>query len=176
MIKINIKHIVSVLLILSFGLLAALVPGGPIETRSFAHIAPLILAAFNTFLTTLGILSVLLVYFILKNRHWALVISALCGVSYFLVYALDLGKIFPISPDPMPQTLFIIELLGSIASVPLILVSISRVISIYNSHQPATISQSYPNRFGYLFGYLISFLVIVGIGIIIFATQSAMDH
>jgi len=101
------KNIVSALLLLSFVLLAVLVPGGPIETRNFTHINPVILGALNTFLTLLGIVSILLVYFISKEKKWAFIVSAICGISYFLVYALDLGKIFPVSPDSMPQALLI---------------------------------------------------------------------
>ncbi|MEL6930545.1 MAG: hypothetical protein AAFO95_18205, partial [Cyanobacteria bacterium J06600_6] len=48
----SIKYGVPALLALSSGLLTSLVPGGLIETRSFAHINPLILGSFNTFLTT----------------------------------------------------------------------------------------------------------------------------
>ena len=143
--KMNIKHLVSTLLILSFGLLAVLVPGGPIETRSFSHIDPLILAGFNTFLTTLVIVSPMLVYFIVKNKPWAWVISALCGVSYFLVYALDLGKIFPVSPDPMPPTLYIIEVLGAIVSVPLMFFAVRGAILMGDRHETATIPASNSN-------------------------------
>ena len=170
---INIRYIVSTLLVLSFGLLGILVPGGPIETRSFAHIDPLILGVFNTFLTSLGIVSILLIYFISKNRKWAFIISAVCGVGYFLVYALDLGKIFPVSPDSMPQSLFVIEVLGTIASLPLMFFSAREALKSVNSdNEQAMESDSYSKKFV----YLVFFLVLIGIGIIIFATKSAMGN
>ena len=55
------RYWIAGLLALSAISLSLLVPGGPIETRSFSHINPIILASFNTFLTTLSILSLLLV-------------------------------------------------------------------------------------------------------------------
>ena len=114
----------------------------------------------------------MLVYFIVKNKPWAWVISALFGVSYFLVYALDLGKIFPVSPDPMPPTLYMIEVLGAIVSVPLIFFAVRGAMVMGDRQETATIPASYSKQFG----YIISCLAIVGIGIIIFATQSAMGH
>ena len=169
----NIKYSVSLLLCISFVLLSVLVPGGPIETRSFANIDPLILGAFNTFLTSLAIVSILLVYFVLKNMKWAYVVSIVCGVSYFLVYALDLGGIFPISPDSMPQVLFIIEILGTIASIPLVYYSIQGTLKSANINHGAPIKGSiYSKRFV----FIVLILVVVGIGIIVFATKSAMAN
>ncbi|TWT81349.1 hypothetical protein CA13_28010 [Planctomycetes bacterium CA13] len=45
-------------LLLSFALLASLVPGGPIQFGDFSHFKPAVLASFNVFLTSLGIASV----------------------------------------------------------------------------------------------------------------------
>ena len=163
----NTRYLVSALLILSSGLLGSLVPGGPIETRNFSHIHPFILGVFNTFLTSLVIVSVLLVYYVLKNMRWAFIASALCGLSYFLVYALDLAKIFPVSPDSMPQALFVIEILGTIVSLPLTFISLRRGI---NSEQQVMESKAYSKRFV----YLAFMLLVVGVGIITFATKSAM--
>ena len=118
---------VASLLVLSAVLLGILVPGGPIETRSFSHISPLILGAFNTFLTVLGIGSLALAYFAVKGKRWAILAAAFCGISYFLVYALDLGMIFPVSPDKMPPALFAIEVAGLLVSFPLTFLSLRRV-------------------------------------------------
>lgn len=93
-----IGYSVVALLVLSTVLLGILVPGGPIEKRRFSHISPLVLGTFNTFLTVLGLVSLGLTYFSLKGNRWAFFAAAICGISYFLVYALDLGKIFPVSP------------------------------------------------------------------------------
>ena len=167
----NIKYWISGLLILSSGLLGSLVPGGSIETRDFSHINPIILGAFNTFLTVLGIGSLLLVYFIFREAKWSFIVSAICGVSYFLVYVLDLGVIFPVSSDPMPMALFIIEIVGTIVSVPLILMSVKQFLKIQQDDRPViSLKKTYSAKFLY-----IAFLsIFVGCGIITFATVSAM--
>ena len=168
---ITIRHLVSALLVLSFGLLGSLIPGGSIETRSFSHIDPLILGAFNTFLTSLEIISLLIVYFILKDLKWAFIVSSLCAISYFIVYALDLRTLFPVSPDPMPQALFIIEVLGMIVSFPLLFLSVRGAMNINNSsNNKVMLNKPYSKTFAY-FAF---FLVVVGVGIITFATKSAM--
>ncbi len=165
------KYSVSALLILFSGLLATLVPGGPIETRNFSHINPLILGTFNTFLTSLVIISLLIVYFIFKNMNWAFIASVILGVYYLLVYALDLGTIFPVSPDSMPQTLFAIEILGTIVSLPLIFLSIQGAMTI-NSHDSEQVIGT--KGYGTMFVYLTFLMIFIGAGIITFATKSAM--
>ncbi|MBP0013801.1 MAG: hypothetical protein J7545_06810 [Roseofilum sp. SBFL] len=76
------KHWVAGLLGISGIALGTLVPGGPIETRSFDHMSPLTLGVFNTFFTTLVLGSLLLVYFTLRSRRWAMITAAVCGLSY----------------------------------------------------------------------------------------------
>ena len=169
----NIRHLVSTLLVLSSLLLVVLIPGGPIETRSFSHIDPLILGIFNTFLTSLVIVSPLIAYYVFKNIRWAFIGSALCGVSYFWVYVLDLGAIFPVSPDSMPQMLFVIEVLGTIVSLPLTFASIRGAIQINNS----VVNQEMQSKvYSQKFIYLAFVLLLVGVGIITFATKSAIGH
>ncbi|MEM1281190.1 MAG: hypothetical protein AAGG53_14495, partial [Cyanobacteria bacterium P01_H01_bin.152] len=163
--------------------LSSLVPGGPIETRSFAHIHPILLGSFNTFLTTLSILSLLLVYFVLQSQRWALGAAAVCGLSYFLVYGLDLAQVFPVSPDVMPATLLNIEVLGTVLSVPLTLLAGQ---AARQHTQPSRDTLSYasegtaialPNpgqivtrkRLGFALG-----LGLLAMSIITFATRSAM--
>jgi hypothetical protein len=72
---------VAALLVLPAVLLGILVPGGPVEKRSFAHIPPLVLGAFNTFLAVLGIGSLALAYFSRAGNRWVFVAAALCGIS-----------------------------------------------------------------------------------------------
>ncbi|MBE9028722.1 hypothetical protein IQ266_02980 [filamentous cyanobacterium LEGE 11480] len=176
------KDGVAGLLGLSSLLLTVLVPGGPIETRSFAHINPLILGGFNTFLTTLSIVSLVLVYFVVQRYVWAFVAAAVCGMSYFLVYVLDLAHIFPVSPDMMPSALFVIELLGTIVSVPLMIVAVQAVLDHRPDQHNAEALK--PRRNGAMtidgagisqrFIYIALALVGVGFGIITFATHAAM--
>ncbi|TWU21444.1 hypothetical protein Pla52o_36290 [Novipirellula galeiformis] len=114
----------SLLLFASFVLLASLVPGGPIETRDFSHINPAILAAFNLFLATLGIVRIVAAFLVRPGStpvYWA---SVVIGFCYFLVYVLDLANVFPKSPDSMPPLLLVIELIGTILSIPLMGLSV----------------------------------------------------
>ena len=170
----SLKYGVPALLALSSGLLTSLVPGGLIETRSFVHINPLILGSFNTFLTTLSLASLLLVYFVWQEYRWALVASFIAGLSYFLVYVLDLGHLFPVSPDAMPLALLVIEILGTIVSLPLMLIS---VLGIQHSAQQLAQKQNSllaPNLVGKQQIFIAIGIVLIGIGIITFATRSAM--
>lgn len=161
------------LLALSSVLLTSLVPGGLIETRSFAHINPIVLGSFNTFLTSLSLLSLLLTYFVWRRQRWAYAASAFAGLSYFLVYVLDLGRLFPVSPDAMPSALFVIEVLGTIVSLPLMLVSVqglrlSKDLSISGT-------QAGLNTFAWSQQVVIAIaIMLLGLGIITFATRSAM--
>lgn len=59
------RYPIAILLALSTALLALLIPGGPIETRTFPHIDLYILILFNLFLTLLGIASAITSYFML---------------------------------------------------------------------------------------------------------------
>lgn len=105
-------------------LLTILVPGGPVETRGFTHINPKILSVFNVFLTSVGIISLLLIYFVFKNQKWSYLMSFFCGLTYFIIYAIDLGDLSPVSPTAMPLVLFMIEIIGSIVSLPLMYLSL----------------------------------------------------
>ena len=167
----NIKYWISGLLILSSGLLVTLVPGGSIETRDFSHIEPIILGAFNTFLTTLVIGSILLVYFILRETKWSFIVAAISGISYFLVYVLDLAVIFPVSSDPMPMTLLIIEIVGTIVSLPLTFLAIKQALKI-EQHANLAIAQN--QTYSPIFISVIFLSILLGCGIITFATISAM--
>ncbi|MDD4320959.1 MAG: hypothetical protein PHH31_05340, partial [Acidaminococcaceae bacterium] len=136
-----------------------------------SQISLVVLGAFNTFLTTLGMLSILLIYFIFHDRAWAFLLAGLCGFGYFLVYALDLLKIFPISPDPMPHTLYIIEILGLIVSIPLMLYA-SKGFNAEGDSQENTTKIPYSKKF-----ILVAVLLtLASIGIIVFATNAAMSN
>ena len=177
------RYSVAALLLVSSLLLGVLVPGGPIETRSFSHIDPVVLGGFNTFLTTLSMTSLLLTYFVWNDRRWAYVASLASGVSYFGVYALDLARIFPISPDAMPEALLVIEVLGAILSIPLSVVALKAVLEQHQ--QPERLHHHELNdvlerqdvaiiegRHASL--PIVFFCFLLGISIITFATRSAM--
>ena len=139
-------------------------PGGPIENRDFSHISPLILTAFNVFLTALGMGSLLLILLCLKRFRVAGTLSIIAAASYLLVYLIDLLGIFPQTPTPMSQALLCVEVLGSIVALPLMWVGwqLSRTNSD-TAHEVKTLSS-----------VQISLLIIVSLAIVIFATWSAM--
>ena len=160
--------IISVL-VLSMILLSILIPGGPIETRDFSHISPSILGLFNTFLTLLGMLSLLVAYFVYHSKKWAYYCSIAIGIAYFLVYVLDLAHIFPRSPNPMPFLLIAIEVAGTLLSFPLIFLPRRMTsLSLENNHQPL--------HFNAKVFMLIAVIIIISLAIILFATRAAMGE
>lgn len=90
-------------------LLSLMVPGGPVETRSFQHVDPAVVMGFNIFLTLLVIVSLVTAYFMHKKQKWAYQLCGILGFAYMLVFILDLAKIFPVSSDPMEMPLLVLE-------------------------------------------------------------------
>ena len=144
-----------------------MVPGGFVESRDFSHIAPLILGGFNIFLTTLGMISLFLAYFIYKNQKWAVWSAFLCGLSYFIVYTIDLAELFPQSPTPMPILLFMLEILGTVLSIPLMYFAAKQTKLFDHDNQKVLLNKS--------LYWLISLAILIGLAIIIFATKAAMS-
>ncbi len=166
----KIEYWISGLLILSSGLLGSLVPGGSIETRDFSHINPITLGAFNTFLTVLAIGSILLIYFVLRKAKWSYLMATVFGVSYFLVYVLDLGTIFPVSSDPMPTALFVIEIIGTVVSLPLTFLTVNQFLKFNRDLTDTKLKPVYSPKFF----YIAMLSIFLGCGIITFATISTM--
>lgn len=103
---------VSTLLVASAVNLTLMVPGGFVETRDFSAYPAIVLGAFNIFLTVLGLGSFFLAYRVAKAGRgycWA----ALAGFAYMAVYLLDLGRIFPVPPNPMSALLATLEWIGT---------------------------------------------------------------
>lgn len=161
------SKIINSLLILSALNLTLMIPGGFIESRDFSHIPSYILGGFNIFLTVLGMLSFFIPYFIHKKRKWALWTAFICGLSYFIVYSIDLLQIFPKSPSPMPTSLFILEALGNVISLPLLFFAIKQIKVNKGAKQQLGL-----NKAVY---WLIGLAILIALGIIIFATNAAMS-
>ncbi len=164
----NYHKITIFTLIASVVFLALMVPGGPVETRSFANVNSIIVMGFNIFLTLLSIVSIVAIYFMFKRQKWAYQLTGVLGFAYMLVFVLDLGKIFPVSPNPMNMTLLVLEWISLILGGMLILFSYK------------TISTTEKNYWSGIFHIPISFIVIIilllllGGGIVYFATRSAL--
>lgn len=179
--NINERKLTIVLLALSAVLLALLIPGGPIENRDFSHIPVSILTGFNLFLTVLNLGSVALLYFILRQRRWAISVVWFVGLAYFIVYAIDLAQLFPRSPTSMSQALSTIEVLGICAAVPLMYLSwpytpfssrnsLNQERRLDNSVMQNNATPATSIRIA-----LMAVVIALGIGIIFFATDSAMN-
>jgi hypothetical protein len=107
-------------LLLSF---ASLVPGGPIETRDFSHMDARAYWAFNAFLTTLGLAGFLAAYFVWRDEARGYLAATVIGWLYIAVVAADLGRVFPVSPDPTGFVLGIIMIADAILALNVVLFS-----------------------------------------------------
>jgi len=172
----QIKHGVAGLLGFSGFALSLLAPSGPIATRSFAHIDPLTLGIFNTFLTTLGLGSLLLIYFVLKSERWAMLAAAVCGLSCLGVYSLDLAQMFPLSPDAMHPALSAIEVLGTVISFPLMALAMQAWQGLKTSTPVASSFAHTDTRLSWKTSpvFMVMSLGMMALGIIAFATRSTM--
>lgn len=157
------RLVVTALLVASALNLALMVPGGFVETRDFSAYPALVLGAFNVFLTVLGLGSIVLAYFVTKTgkgHGWA----GLAGLAYVGVYLLDLGRIFPVPPNPMSTLLATLEWIGTALGVALAVSSLARrgAANMATSAKPML---PMPVVLG---------LVLVALIIVAFATKSAM--
>jgi len=156
------RLVIATLLVASALNLALMIPGGFVETRDFSAYPPIVLGAFNVFLTVLGLGSLVLAYAVTKAARgygW----SALGGFAFVGVYLLDLGRIFPVTPNPMSTLLATLEWIGAALGVALVIVSIT--LSQRASATSAAPSLPKPIMFG------LGFLALI---IVAFATKSAM--
>lgn len=175
------RYSLAILLAVSALLLATLIPGGPIENRDFSHINVSILGGFNLFLTVLNLGTVALVFGVFRNRPWAVSTTWFAGLAYFVVYAIDLAQLFPRSPTPMSQALSLIEVLGLCAAVPTMYLSwpYSPLASNNRLQQPSRVDSHIADAASTpVTGVrmaLIAVVIALGVGIIFFATESAMN-
>lgn len=153
---------IGLLLLMSSVFLISLVPGGPIETRDFSHIQPWVLLSFNTYLTVVGISSIVWGVQALRtplNPLWSL----LSGLSYLIIYGLDLLMLFPVSPTPMNQALWSIEVSGLLLSLPLTGLSCWQLMS----------ANAAPIRIKVFNGWPV--VLLIGAVVVAYATYSAMS-
>ena len=143
--------------------LALMVPGGIVETRSFPDYSVTVLAAFNVFLTVLGLGSLILGYRILRSGQ-AGAMPLFAGIGYVAVYGLDLAEIFPVSAAPMSLALFTMEWTGTVLGAALIALSVAHLARGGSgaADRPALSAPT------------IGALVVLTLGIVVFATWSAM--
>jgi len=157
------------LLVALMALLVPMVPGGPIETRSFATVNSFLVMGFNIFLTLLMITSITTTYFMFKKQKWAYQLVGILGLSFALVFILDLAEIFPVSPDPMETPLLVLEWISLLMGALL----------MFFSYKSLTVTgQSYWSGAFKLPRWLIisiALLLLLGIYVVYFATTSALS-
>ncbi|MEJ2448298.1 MAG: DUF2127 domain-containing protein [Anaerolineales bacterium] len=112
--------ILLLVLLLSFSSLA---PGGPVENRDFSHLPRSVFNGFNAFLITLGLVGFLVAYYVWRGKRWAYWVAILVGWLFVIVVASDLGKVFPVSPDPTGFALGMIMIGDAILAFYVILFS-----------------------------------------------------
>lgn len=100
-----------VVLVVSF---ATLVPGGPVETRDFSSLTGITFWGFNVFLISLGVGALLSAWAMAKGKRAGAYGAITASWGYVFVVLLDLGHVFPQTPDPIPSLLGVIEIFDMI--------------------------------------------------------------
>ncbi|WP_457646454.1 hypothetical protein [Profundibacter sp.] len=98
------------LLVITF---ITLVPGGPVETRDFSGLGGPVFWGFNVFLVLLGVGAIASGIGLLRDSKAAAIGGIIAGWGYIFVVLLDLGHVFPATPDPIPLLLGLIEILDA---------------------------------------------------------------
>ena len=101
----------AVLMAALVGSFVTLVPGGPIETRDFTALGGGVFWGFNAFLIALAVLALAAAFAMWRGAAagaWGAIAAAW---GYVFVVLLDLGHVFPTSPDPIPLLLGLVEIL-----------------------------------------------------------------
>ncbi|AMT98049.1 MULTISPECIES: hypothetical protein [Psychrobacter] len=104
------------------------------KTRVFPDYPPIVITLFTVFLITLVVLSIWQLFAGLDGQTMRGKILQLLAVEYFVVYVADIANIFPRSVEPMGQTLFIMEMLGTGLAV-LLFISASGYIKSAPTHK-----------------------------------------
>jgi len=90
-------------------LLIPMVPGKLVDTRDFSPLPRWQYNLFNVFLSTLGVASFVVAWFVLDGQEWAFIATLVLAALYVAVFSADLFAIFPVVPDPLPVQLLILE-------------------------------------------------------------------
>jgi len=106
-----------ILLTVMILLIGILVPGGPVENRDFSHMIsadPLNpYNLFNAFLILLLMTTVTMIFYTQTRAKWTFRVSMFLGITYFILFVIDLAGIFPTSPTQMSTPLMTIEAVDS---------------------------------------------------------------
>lgn len=153
---------IAVLIFLSAANLVLMVPGGFVETRAFPGYSVAVLAAFNLFLTALGLGSLVLAYWAYRLGKVSAAVP-IFGVAFAAVYLLDLAHIFPISEVPMSAALYSLEWVGTVLGLATLVFG-SRYVLTAQGDAQATAQMP---------RWLVLGMVVLALAIVVFATVSA---
>jgi hypothetical protein len=93
-------------------ILAPLIPGGPIETRTFAEYPIWAIASFNLVISVIVLAALPLAWIGRRGGRRVAIGSVLDGAGFTAIYALDMLKILPVSETPMSPTLRVMAFAG----------------------------------------------------------------
>lgn len=105
------------LLLLLVASFITLVPGGPIETRDFSGLGGPVFWGFNVFLIALALVAIAASVAMLRGNTAAAKAAIAAAWGYVFVVLLDLGHVFPTSPDPIPLMLGLVEILDFVLAL-----------------------------------------------------------
>ncbi len=89
--------------------LTPMAPGGQVDTRDFSSLPRWQFTLFNVFLISLGVATLVTAGFALAEVRGSLVAALVIGILYVAVFALDLGRVFPVVEDALPSQLLVLE-------------------------------------------------------------------
>lgn len=121
--------VAACLIVALTALLIPMVPGGQVDTRDFEELPRWQFRTFNVALVTLGVVGLAVAAAVPGGQKWALWAATAVGAGYLLVFALDLGRVFPVVADPMPPHLLVLEVHGGVLGAVLILVGVLGAVS-----------------------------------------------
>lgn len=158
----------AIVLLLSTINLAIMIPGGPVETRTFNSYSTFIILAFNIFLTLLGFISLMGIYGLFKEKKWSTNLGMTLGALYFLVFLSDLLHVFPVSDTKMSIPLVILEIIGLVLALFVI------IFSYLGKKQAKLAKENKIHKLSTKSLVIITMFIILGVLIITFATLNAL--
>ena len=165
----TLKQLTLYTLVVSLLTTSVMIPGGPVETRSFSDLVPVVALAFNIFITSVIVLGIVSAYGLFKNRKWAFQAVGLVGLAFVLIFFLDLAGIFPVSKDPMSPLLFVLEIIAFVQGVGMMVLSVA-TLKITEESEWAGGSGAMTKA---VFVLMVA-LMIIGAFVVYFATRHAL--
>jgi hypothetical protein len=109
------------LVVLCF-VLVPMAPGGLVDTRDFSALPRWQFSLFNVFLISLGVASLVIAGFAIAEPPGVFVAALVISALYVAVFALDLGRVFPVVADALPAQLLVLEVINlAVAGVTAVL-------------------------------------------------------